>query len=58
MVVTNEEHRFLAQEQLSEIELTDTTLLLEPVGGNTAPAITFAVLPYLGNDSPNGWRST
>jgi mannose-1-phosphate guanylyltransferase / mannose-6-phosphate isomerase len=44
LVVTNEEHRFLALEQLREIQNVKATLLLEPVGRNTAPAITFAAL--------------
>jgi len=44
LVVTNEEHRFLAQEQLREIGLTDANLVLEPVGRNTAPAMTLAAL--------------
>ena len=44
LVVTNEEHRFLAQEQLREIGVTEANLLLEPVGRNTAPAMTLAAL--------------
>lgn len=44
LVVTNEEHRFLALEQLREIESVEAILLLEPVGRNTAPAITLAAL--------------
>ena len=36
LVVTNEEHRFLALEQLREIEGVNATLLLESVGRNTA----------------------
>ena len=53
IVVTNEEHRFLAQEQLREIGLTDANLLLEPVGRNTAPAMTIAALQAMtGNDDP------
>ena len=44
LVVTNEEHRFLALEQLREIRDVQATLLLEPVGRNTAPAITLAAL--------------
>jgi mannose-1-phosphate guanylyltransferase/mannose-6-phosphate isomerase len=44
LVVTNEEHRFLALEQLREIQHVQATLLLEPVGRNTAPAITLAAL--------------
>lgn len=45
LVVTNEEHRFLAQEQCREIIKTsehEVLFLLEPVGRNTAPALTFA----------------
>ncbi len=44
LVVTNEEHRFLALEQLREIEGVNATLLLEPTGRNTAPALTLAAL--------------
>ena len=44
LVVTNEEHRFLVLEQLREIQRLQATLLLEPVGRNTAPAITLAAL--------------
>jgi mannose-1-phosphate guanylyltransferase/mannose-6-phosphate isomerase len=44
LVVTNEEHRYLAQEQLREAAIADARLLLEPVGRNTAPALTLAAL--------------
>lgn len=44
LVVTNEEHRFLASEQLKNIEINDYKLLLEPLGKNTAPALTLAAL--------------
>lgn len=44
LVVTNEEHRFLVLEQLRELQGLDATLLLEPVGRNTAPALTLAAL--------------
>ena len=44
LVVTNEEHRFLALDQLREIKGLNATLLLEPMGRNTAPAITLAAL--------------
>ncbi len=44
LVVTNEAHRFLALEQLREIHKLETKLLLEPVGRNTAPALTLAAL--------------
>lgn len=44
LVVTNEGHRFLALEQLREINIKVGQLLLEPVGRNTAPALTLAAL--------------
>ena len=42
LIVTNEEHRFLALDQLREMPDIKATLLLEPVGRNTAPALTLA----------------
>ncbi len=42
LVVTNEEHRFLALDQLRELKIGSFTLLLEPEGKNTAPALTLA----------------
>ena len=44
LVVTNETHRFLAQEQLREMGRQDALLLLEPAARNTAPAVTLAAL--------------
>ena len=51
VIVTNEDHRFLALDQLRElINSSDSsnqfaaTLLLEPSGRNTAPALTLAAL--------------
>ncbi len=44
LVVTNQAHRFLAGEQLREAGVADATLLLEPAGRNTAPAIAAAAL--------------
>jgi len=44
MVVGNEEHRFMVLDQLREQRLTPSAVLLEPVGRNTAPAITLAAL--------------
>ena len=43
-IVSNEEHRFLAQEQLREMGMTQATYLLEPMARNTAPAMTLAAL--------------
>ncbi len=43
-VVGNEEHRFLVLDQLRELALAPATVLLEPMGRNTAPAMTLAAL--------------
>ena len=43
-IVCNEEHRFLASEQLREAGIQPEALLLEPHGRNTAPALTIAAL--------------
>jgi mannose-1-phosphate guanylyltransferase/mannose-6-phosphate isomerase len=43
-VVTGEDHRFLATEQLRETGIPLGAALLEPVGRNTAPALTLAAL--------------
>lgn len=43
-VVGNEEHRFLVLDQLREDGTTPSSLVLEPVGRNTAPAVTLAAL--------------
>jgi mannose-1-phosphate guanylyltransferase / mannose-6-phosphate isomerase len=44
VIVTNEEHRFLALDQLRELGHLSAALLLEPIGRNTAPALTLAAL--------------
>ena len=44
LVVTNEDHRFMALEQLREINSIQSSLLLEPVARNTAPALTLAAM--------------
>jgi mannose-1-phosphate guanylyltransferase/mannose-6-phosphate isomerase len=44
LIVTNEDHRFLVLDQLREMQGMNATLLLEPVGRNTAPALTLAAL--------------
>jgi mannose-1-phosphate guanylyltransferase / mannose-6-phosphate isomerase len=47
IIVTGEDHRFLASEQLREIGVELGCALLEPVGRNTAPALTLAALAAL-----------
>ncbi len=44
IVVANEDHRFLAAEQLRQVGASAPAILLEPVGRNTAPAIAAAAL--------------
>lgn len=44
LVVCNEVHRFLVNEQLRAIQIPAATILLEPQGRNTAPALTLAAL--------------
>ena len=44
LIVTNEEHRFLVLDQLREMKEVKAKLLLEPIGRNTAPALTLAAL--------------
>ncbi len=44
IVVANEEHRFLAAEQLRQVGVEHAAIVLEPVGRNTAPAIAAAAL--------------
>jgi mannose-1-phosphate guanylyltransferase/mannose-6-phosphate isomerase len=47
LIVTNEEHRFLALDQLRELKAIHAELLLEPIGRNTAPALSLAALQVL-----------
>jgi mannose-1-phosphate guanylyltransferase/mannose-6-phosphate isomerase len=44
MVVTNEQHRFMVASQLFDMGIRDATIILEPEGKNTAPAIAVAAL--------------
>ncbi|MBJ7555719.1 mannose-1-phosphate guanylyltransferase/mannose-6-phosphate isomerase [Marinomonas spartinae] len=44
IIVCNEDHRFLIAQQLQEIGIKNASVLLEPNGRNTAPAIALAAL--------------
>jgi len=44
LLICNEQHRFLAAEQLRQLSMEQASILLEPVGRNTAPAIALAAL--------------
>ena len=53
LVVCNEEHRFLVGEQARQIGLPFARIVLEPIGRNTAPALTCAALLQTeGGDDP------
>ena len=47
IVVGNEEYRFITAEQLRQVGVTPAAIVLEPVGRNTAPALTLAALTAL-----------
>jgi mannose-1-phosphate guanylyltransferase / mannose-6-phosphate isomerase len=47
LIVGNEEHRFLVLDQLRELRTEPAAVLLEPMGRNTAPAVTLAALQAL-----------
>ncbi len=47
LIVGNEEHRFLVLDQLRELKAEPAAVLLEPMGRNTAPAVTLAALQAL-----------
>ena len=50
VVVCNEDHRFMVAEQLKELGIENSTIALEPVGRNTAPAIAAAAFAALENN--------
>ncbi len=44
LMICNDEHRFMIAEQLREIDIVPSAIVLEPVGRNTAPAVAVAAL--------------
>ncbi|QNK02736.1 mannose-1-phosphate guanylyltransferase/mannose-6-phosphate isomerase [Dyella telluris] len=50
IVVASEDHRFLAAEQLLESGIEGATIVLEPMGRNTAPAIALGALQAIERD--------
>ena len=50
--ICNEEHRFITAEQLRQVNIKPSSIILEPSSQNTAPAITAAALKAVsqGND--------
>ena len=47
IIICNVDHRFLVAEQCQQIEVSNPTILLEPIGRNTAPAIAAAAFQSL-----------
>ena len=47
IVICNEEHRFIVAEQMREIDTKPLSIILEPFGRNTCPAITLAAIKAL-----------
>ena len=47
ILICNEEHRFIVAEQMKAIDVKPLSIILEPFGKNTAPAITIAALKAL-----------
>ena len=53
ILICNEQHRFIVAEQMRQINTKPSSIILEPFGRNTAPAITIAALKALEfNDDP------
>ena len=47
ILICNEEHRFLVAEQMKEINIKPSAIILEPFGRNTAPAIALGAIKAL-----------
>ncbi len=52
IVICNDEHRFMAAEQLRQTDIEGSEIILEPQGRNTAPAITIAAM-HIMSQTPN-----
>ena len=50
IVVCNEQHRFLVAEQLRQLDIDSPSIVLEPTGRNTAPAIAIAAINAMAKD--------
>jgi mannose-1-phosphate guanylyltransferase / mannose-6-phosphate isomerase len=51
IIICNEEHRFLVAEQARDCNIELSRIILEPIGRNTAPALTIAALTQEDTDS-------
>ncbi len=50
VIVCNEDHRFMAAEQMRQIQVNPQAIILEPAARNTAPAIALAAVKLLAMD--------
>lgn len=50
VIICNEEHRFMIAEQMRAIGVTPQSIILEPLGRNTAPAVAVAALTLAQED--------
>ena len=53
ILICNEEHRFIVAEQLRELNIKNHSIILEPFGKNTAPAVALAALKSLDDGEDN-----
>ena len=51
LIICNEDHRFIVAEQIKELKIKPESIILEPFGRDTAPAITLAALNALKNNN-------
>ena len=58
LLICNEDHRFIVAEQMRQIDVDPSAILLEPVGRNTAPAVTLAALLASGTGAYVGRTAT
>jgi len=47
LIICNQEHRFIAAEQIKQINVNSESIILEPIGKNTAPAVALAALKLI-----------
>jgi mannose-1-phosphate guanylyltransferase/mannose-6-phosphate isomerase len=53
IVICNNEHRFVAAEELQKLDIKPKAIILEPSGRNTAPAIAIAALDIISTNAKN-----
>ena len=53
VVLTNADYRFIVAQQLAEVDIEPHSIMIEPEGRNTAPAVLAAAL-WLGKSDPDG----